>query len=91
MIPRIHFIQISNILGYDRGIKVGGQCKHKLTQKKGIIVGCVKKPSIAFRIQWLPEGDISDVWNIDDLIYIEPTPFDYSKFNGKVFMKLLSL
>ncbi|KAJ8965419.1 hypothetical protein NQ314_004172 [Rhamnusium bicolor] len=53
--------------GFDRGLRMGGYCKHKNTGKKGN--------------RWENDGGISDV-TISNLEFVEPTPFAVGKFNA---------
>lgn len=74
------FVHFSMFLGYDRGLRMGGYCKHRTNGKKGIILGILKDISTV-KVQWEADGDISDV-SIGFLEYIEPTPFSSLKLTG---------
>ncbi len=38
--------------GVDRGLRVGGQCMHKLTSRKGTLLGVLKPSAVNAKIQW---------------------------------------
>lgn len=75
-------------LGLDRGLKMGGHCRHRVIGKKGIILGILKKGLTTVNVQWEAEGGVSDV-SISNLENIEMQPFDTSKFSGE-FDKFIS-
>lgn len=64
--------------GLDRGLRMGGLCKHKSTGMKAIILGILKRGITTVNVQWESDGGISDV-SISNLEYIEPVPFEITK------------
>lgn len=66
----------------DRGLRMGGLCKHKNTGKKGIVLGILKKGITVVKVQWIPDGDISDVLTVL-LEHIDPSPFNSPKLRGE--------
>lgn len=73
-------------VGFDRGLRMGGLCKHKTTGKRGIVLGIRKKGATSVKVQWEVDGDVSDVL-ISLLEHIEPTPFCVNKLNGTQFLQ----
>ncbi|KAG5885881.1 hypothetical protein JTB14_019144 [Gonioctena quinquepunctata] len=67
--------------GLDRGLRMGGMCRHKYNGKKATVLGVLKKGIRTVNVQWEGNGGVSDVI-ISNLEYIEPTPFATSKFTG---------
>ncbi|CAG9853588.1 unnamed protein product [Phyllotreta striolata] len=68
------------IAGLDRGLRMGGICKHKITGKKAVVLGILKKGITTVNVQWECDGGVSDV-TISNLDFVEPTPFSVNKFN----------
>ncbi|XP_057655201.1 probable E3 ubiquitin-protein ligase HERC1 isoform X1 [Diorhabda carinulata] len=68
------------IAGLDRGMRMGGLCKHKTSGKKAIVLGILKKGITTVNVQW-EDGGVSDIL-LSNLEFIEPTPFAINKFNG---------
>ncbi|KAF5282986.1 hypothetical protein FQA39_LY04857 [Lamprigera yunnana] len=61
--------------GVDRGLRMGGFCRHKNTGLKAIILGIIKKGITVVKVQWIPENDISDI--LPSLLeHIEFEPFN---------------
>lgn len=69
------------ICGLDRGLRMGGLCKHKATGKKGIILGILKKGITTVNVHWEQDGGVSNV-SIYNIEYIEPNPFSTELFLG---------
>ncbi|XP_050295909.1 probable E3 ubiquitin-protein ligase HERC1 isoform X2 [Anthonomus grandis grandis] len=67
--------------GLDRGFKMGGFCKHKVTGKRAIVLGVLKKGVTTVNVQWEHDYGVSDV-AISNLEPMEPEPFNTSKFAG---------
>ncbi|XP_044756783.1 probable E3 ubiquitin-protein ligase HERC1 [Coccinella septempunctata] len=67
--------------GLDRGLKMGGYCRHRVIGKKGVVLGILKKGITTVNVQWEGEGGISDV-SISNLEYLETQPFNTGKFSG---------
>lgn len=67
--------------GVDRGLRIGGQCRHKVSGKKGIILGTLKRGLTTVKVQWEGEGIIADI-PITTLHHIDPTPFSMKNFAG---------
>lgn len=42
--------------GTDRGLRVGGRCLHRLTGKKGTVLGLAREGAVTAKVQW-DEGD----------------------------------
>lgn len=57
---------------------MGGYCRHRTNGKKGIVLGILKKGITTVKVQWEPDGDISDV-SLNYLEFIEPIPFNPNK------------
>ncbi|XP_017786874.1 PREDICTED: probable E3 ubiquitin-protein ligase HERC1 isoform X2 [Nicrophorus vespilloides] len=68
--------------GVDRGLRMGGMCRLKSTGKRGIVLGVVKKGAVPIKVQWEPDGEISDVNIVSSLDFIDAPPFNMNKFNG---------
>lgn len=62
---------------------MGGMCKHKNTGKKAIILGILKKGITVVKVQWIAEGDVSDV-SIALLEHIVFSPFSSAKLSGNI-------
>lgn len=69
------------LLGFDRGLKMGGLCKHKETGKRGVVLGILKKGITTSKVQWETSGEIADV-PLTQLEHIEPTSFCINKLTG---------
>lgn len=69
------------ISGVDKGLRIGGQCMHKTTGKKGIVLGTLKKGLTTVKVQWESEGNIADI-AVTSLLPIDPPPFSTGKLNG---------
>ncbi|XP_030752542.1 probable E3 ubiquitin-protein ligase HERC1 [Sitophilus oryzae] len=67
--------------GLDRGLRMGGYCKHKTTGKKAIVLGILKKGITTVNVQWEHDSGVSNV-AISNLEFIEPEPFCTAKFTG---------
>lgn len=67
--------------GLDRGLRMGGFCKHKTTGKKAIVLGILKKGITTVNVHWEEDGGVSDV-SISNLEFIEPIPFSTEKITG---------
>ncbi|VEN60081.1 unnamed protein product, partial [Callosobruchus maculatus] len=65
--------------GLDRGLRMGGICRHKTNDKKAIVLGILKKGITTVNVQWESDRGVSDV-SLSSLEYVEPIPFDMSKF-----------
>lgn len=65
----------------DRGLRIGGLCKHKESGKRGIVLGIMKKGITTVKVQWEPDGDITDV-SLSFLEHIDPNPFNCLKLTG---------
>lgn len=76
--------------GLDRGLRMGGFCKHKATGKKAIVLGILKKGITTVNVQWEQDGGVSDV-SISNLDYIEPDPFSTEKMFGLTSSDLLQI
>lgn len=76
--------------GLDRGLRMGGICKHKTTGKKAIVLGILKKGITTVNVQWESDGGVSDV-AISNLEFVKPTPFTISKFTGLTPSLLLQI
>lgn len=73
------------IVGLDRGLRMGGLCKHKTTGKKAVVLGILNKGITTVKVQWEVDGDISDV-PVIQLEHIEPVPFSISKLKGNYYV-----
>lgn len=69
------------ISGVDRGLRIGGQCIHKISGKRGIVLGTLKKGLTTVKVQWESEGNTADV-PIITLQPLEAIPFSISKLSG---------
>ncbi|XP_074033510.1 probable E3 ubiquitin-protein ligase HERC1 isoform X2 [Leptinotarsa decemlineata] len=69
------------VAGLDRGLRMGGFCKHKNTGKKAIALGILKRGITTVNVQWEGDGGVSDV-SLSNLEFIEPAPFATSNFSG---------
>ncbi|KAJ8960520.1 hypothetical protein NQ318_013805 [Aromia moschata] len=67
--------------GLDRGLRMGGYCKHKNTGKTAVVLGILKKGITTVNVQWEVDGGISDV-GLSNLEFVEPIPFAASQFNA---------
>ncbi|XP_060527187.1 probable E3 ubiquitin-protein ligase HERC1 [Cylas formicarius] len=67
--------------GFDRGLRMGGRCRHKTTEKTAVVLGVLKKGIATVNVQWEHDGGVSDV-AIGNLEFIEAEPFDTGKFAG---------
>ncbi|CAH0559022.1 unnamed protein product [Brassicogethes aeneus] len=80
--------------GLDRGLRVGGYCRHKNTGKKAIVLGVLKRGiTSGITVQWESDGGVSDVF-LNNLEYIEPVPFNCSKLPGvtpNIFLQIARL
>nr|CAH7744976.1 unnamed protein product [Callosobruchus chinensis] len=65
--------------GLDRGLRMGGICRHKTNDKKAIVLGILKEGIAMVNVQWESDRGVSDV-PLSSLEYVEPIPFDMSKF-----------
>ncbi|CAH1979985.1 unnamed protein product [Acanthoscelides obtectus] len=65
--------------GLDRGLRMGGICRCKSNDQKAIVLGILKKGITTVNVQWESDRRISDV-SLSSLEYVEPIPFDMSKF-----------
>nr|CAI5839109.1 unnamed protein product [Callosobruchus analis] len=65
--------------GLDRGLRMGGICRYKANDKKAIVLGILKKGITTVNVQWESDRGVSDV-SLSTLEYVEPIPFDMSKF-----------
>ncbi|XP_019763936.2 probable E3 ubiquitin-protein ligase HERC1 isoform X1 [Dendroctonus ponderosae] len=76
--------------GVDRGLKMGAFCKHKVTGKRAIALGVLKKGITTVNVQWEQDQGISDV-AISNLDFIESEPFSTNKYNELTTAMLLQL
>ncbi|XP_049838129.1 LOW QUALITY PROTEIN: probable E3 ubiquitin-protein ligase HERC1 [Schistocerca gregaria] len=68
--------------GVDSGLRVGGQCIHKPTGRRAIILGTLKKGLASVKVQWEDsEGSISDA-QLTALEPCEPLPFNANRITG---------
>ncbi|KAF5301595.1 hypothetical protein FQR65_LT08900 [Abscondita terminalis] len=67
--------------GIDRGLRMGGMCRHKNTGRKAIVLGILKKGITVVKVQWIPENDFSDI-SASLLEHVESEPFNCSKLTG---------
>lgn len=67
--------------GIDRGLRIGGQCLHKPTGHKGIVMGSVKMGLSPIKIQ-LENSEHSTIECAKSLNPCEPESFNTEKFNG---------
>lgn len=68
--------------GFDRGLRMGGFCKLKSSGKRGIVLGIVKPGIIPVKVQWEPDGEITDVSSPSQIDFIEPPPFNTYRLVG---------
>lgn len=66
--------------GVDRGLRVGGQCLHKPSGRKAVVLGTLKPGLAAVKLQW-DESNVSDGL-LNSLEPIEPTAFNQSGLTG---------
>ncbi|XP_076258464.1 putative E3 ubiquitin-protein ligase HERC1 isoform X2 [Rhynchophorus ferrugineus] len=76
--------------GVDKGLRMGGYCKHKTTGKKAIILGVLKKGITTVNVQWEHDCGLSNV-AISNLECIEPDMFNVNNFTGLNYGMLLQL
>ncbi|XP_018567016.1 probable E3 ubiquitin-protein ligase HERC1 [Anoplophora glabripennis] len=79
--------------GLDRGLRMGGYCKHKNTGQRAVALGILKKGITTVNVQWENDGSVSDV-ALSNLEFIEPVPFDCTKFNAvtpKILLQIARL
>ncbi|KAL3277276.1 hypothetical protein HHI36_012626 [Cryptolaemus montrouzieri] len=76
--------------GLDRGLKMGGYCRHKGTGKKGVVLGILKKGITTVNVQWETDGGISDV-SVPNLEFVESIAFNTNKFLGLTSNLLLHI
>lgn len=79
--------------GLDRGLRMGGYCKHKNTGQRAIVLGILKKGITTVNIQWENDGSVSDV-ALSNLEFVDPIPFDCAKFNAitpKILLQIARL
>ncbi|KAK4883685.1 hypothetical protein RN001_007004 [Aquatica leii] len=67
--------------GVDRGLRMGGLCRHKNTGQKAVILGILKKGITVVKVQWIPENDVSDI-STSLLEHLESEPFNCSNLTG---------
>ncbi|KAK9884642.1 hypothetical protein WA026_007479 [Henosepilachna vigintioctopunctata] len=78
------------IAGLDRGLKMGGYCRHKITAKKGVVLGILKKGITTVNVQWETDGGISDVC-VSNLEVFESQSFNTNKLLGITSTLLLHI
>ncbi|XP_067667414.1 probable E3 ubiquitin-protein ligase HERC1 [Haliotis asinina] len=68
--------------GTDRGLRVGGRCLHRLTGKKGTVLGLAREGAVTAKVQW-DEGDttVGDT-SLSNLEAVESIPFAITKLSG---------
>ncbi|KRT81776.1 Regulator of chromosome condensation repeat containing protein, partial [Oryctes borbonicus] len=76
--------------GIDRGLRMGGLCKHKIIGRRAIVLGIMKKGVTSVKVQWETDGDIADV-SVTFLEHIEPIPFSAYRFTGLTANTLLQI
>ncbi|XP_069694063.1 probable E3 ubiquitin-protein ligase HERC1 isoform X1 [Periplaneta americana] len=65
--------------GVDRGLRVGGQCVHKPSGRKAVVLGTLKQGLASVKVQWDDaEASVSDGL-LSTLEPCEPPPFNTSK------------
>ncbi|CAG9773088.1 unnamed protein product [Ceutorhynchus assimilis] len=76
--------------GLDRGLKMGSYCRHKVTGKRAVILGVLKKGITTISMQWEHDLSVSDAskWVLE---FVEPEPFNTNKFVGLTSNILLQL
>ncbi|XP_045467504.1 probable E3 ubiquitin-protein ligase HERC1 isoform X2 [Harmonia axyridis] len=67
--------------GLDRGLKMGGYCRHRTTGKKGVVMGVLKKGITTVNVQWEGEAEVGEV-SVPNLESVEAQPFNTGKFMG---------
>ncbi|XP_035829751.1 probable E3 ubiquitin-protein ligase HERC1 isoform X3 [Aplysia californica] len=62
--------------GVDHGLRIGGRCVHKISGKKGIILGLPREAAITAKVQW-EEGDST----VSDTILSNLEPLEAPSFD----------
>lgn len=69
---------------------MGGLCKHKLSGKRSIVLGIIKKGVTSVKVQSEVDGEISDV-SVTLLEHIEPVPFSSYRLTGLCAQTLMQI
>lgn len=76
-----------NVIGFDRGLKIGGYCKHKGTSRTAIVLGIFKRGLTIANVQWESDGTVADVL-VSNLEYVDSVTFNISKLKGKLIFSV---
>ncbi|XP_041374032.1 probable E3 ubiquitin-protein ligase HERC1 isoform X2 [Gigantopelta aegis] len=77
--------------GVDSGLRVGGRCQHKVTSRKGTVMGLAREGSSSLKVLW-DEGDSTNSdTTINNLEPLPPVAFSVEKLEGLTACHLKSI